>query len=554
MVTTEPLTPRDPWAAEGIHGFYGVPVRFASEVEGSLSIDEPEIVAHPIPDGPHLQSYVRIQKAPILRVVFHGAVRPAVDQYPRFDRVTTMLRSEDSFVSISDPTLVVDPEMTLGWYAGHREWSPDATIVALISEALKISDASTLILVGGSGGGFAALKYAQHFPGCLVYAFSPQTDVSKYRGGSFPRLMKSGFQGMSTEDAKSAYPGRFEVLERYARPIDHFVYYYQNLTDPAHITDHYLPFLNSVRIRNAMGDDYEGKIRTVLVPQEREGHGPPTAMEFEEYYSKALSFYESHARETNSNTAGPALEDISDQLTALQDTLARSMAANGRSYRALSRELGILPWSVETYRRLAASLVPADAPLPPAGSYAMRTAGADDIVRLVNHVSPDHVVECGSGSSTAWIASALERLDKGHVYSLEHEPYYARQTRSLLASLGLEHRATVLDAPLEDRVAADGATTPWYSSEKLNELPDSIDLLLVDGPPSTTGPKVRRSAWECLGDRMSAGAFIAVDDAKRPEEAAILRDWDKDPRLQRYEEGFHEIVVLTVTEEGIIID
>lgn len=552
MSNTDSLPTRDPWASEGLHDFYKVPVRVEADLQRSLKLDRPEILAHPIPNGPHLQSYVRLTQGPTLRVVFHGAVRAGIDQYPRFDRVTTILRTNDSFLSIADPTLVLDSEMTLGWYIGNHEWSPDETIISLIREAMFVSGATNLILVGGSGGGFAALKYSRFFPNSLAFVFSPQTDVARYRGGSFPRLLKSGFQGMSEEDVKSTYPGRFDILEGYGHQVENKVYYYQNLTDPAHITDHYLPFLKQVGIDGAMGDDAGGNIRAVLVPQQREGHGPPTAQEFEKHLAGALEFYQASHKPTGDG-ADRRLDDLADQVSALQERLEDSITANGRTYRALSRELGILPWSVTTYSRLVTSLIPEDAPLPPAGSYAVRALGAAEIVRLTRDLKPKSVVECGSGSSTVWIASVLEQHGRGHIHSLEHDPQYARETRRLLESLGLSHRATVLDAPLQERVAADELTTNWYSDDAVQKLPEHIDVLFVDGPPSSSGKRVRRSAWECLQDRMVSGGFIAVDDARRPEEAAMLREWEEDPRLQSLE-GFSELVVMSVSKKGNIND
>lgn len=548
MSTIDSLPTRDPWASEGHHDFYKVSVRVESDLQGSLRLDCPEILAHPIPNGPHLQSYVRLTQSQTLRVVFHGAVRAGIDQYPRFDRVTTMLRTNDSFLSIADPTLVLDPEMTLGWYIGSREWDPDETIISLIREALLISGSTNLIFVGGSGGGFAALKYSRFFPGSLAFVFSPQTDVARYRGGSFPRLLKSGFQDMSEDEVKSIYPGRFDVLEGYGHEVQNKVYYYQNLTDPAHITDHYLPFLRQVRIDDAMGDNSGGNIRAVLVPQQRDGHGPPTAQEFDKHLAEALKFHQEGGG-PKGDGADRRLDDLVGQVSSLQDRLEDSIAANGRTYRALSRELGILPWSITTYSRLVTSLIPEDSPLPPAGSYAVRALGAAEIVRLTRDSKPKSVVECGSGSSTVWIASVLEQCRRGHIFSLEHDPYYARETRRLLESLGLGHRATVLDAPLQERVAADGLTTNWYSDNAVQQLPVQIDVLFVDGPPSTTGKRVRRSAWECLQDRMVSGGFIAIDDARRPEEAAMLREWEEDPRLQSLE-GFNELVVMSVSKKG----
>lgn len=536
---------RDPWAANGFNELYQVPTRVEPAVKNSLKLNETGVIAYPITNGPHLQTYVHITQSSTLFVIFHGAVRISVDTYPRFDRVTTMKKNGNSFVSFADPTLVIDPEITLGWYIGTEDWDPQNVILQVIQEAATTSGASNIVFIGGSGGGFAALKYSLHFPGSLAFVFSPQTDVARYRGGSFPRLREKGFNSDSEETLKRTYPGRFEVISQYSEPVSHDIYYYQNLTDPDHIERQYLPFLRAVGIFKAMGSNSAGNIQAVLVPQERTGHGAPTAREFDEHLAKAL---EMHSREPTCNTTS-----LHEQIQNLHGLVEESITANGKIYRALSRELGILPWSIETYKRLAESLVPKGAPLPPAGSYAVRAAGADEISRLIRRSAPENVVECGSGSSTAWIASTLEKCGKGRVYSLEHDPYYAQQTRDLLSGLGLQHRAEVIEAPLEQRIAQDGAETPWYAGSSRQHLPEHIDVLFVDGPPGNTGPRVRRSAWEVLGDRLSPGSLLAVDDAQRPQEAAILKEWEEDPRLLRVN-GYHDIVVLEVRQGDDALD
>jgi hypothetical protein len=63
----------------------------------------------------------------------------------------------------------------------------------------------------------------------------------------------------------------------------------------------------------------------------------------------------------------------------------------------------------------------------------------------------------------------------------------------------------------------------WYDLQK---LPDTIDLLLIDGPPWTIHPFVRGSA-ERLFDRIAPGGTIMLDDAARPGERWIAALWKR---------------------------
>lgn len=59
----------------------------------------------------------------------------------------------------------------------------------------------------------------------------------------------------------------------------------------------------------------------------------------------------------------------------------------------------------------------------------------------------------------------------------------------------------------------------WYA---LSQLPDEIDLLVIDGPPWSVHPFARGIA-DCLFDRISPGGIIMLDDAARPGERLIAR-------------------------------
>jgi predicted O-methyltransferase YrrM len=127
------------------------------------------------------------------------------------------------------------------------------------------------------------------------------------------------------------------------------------------------------------------------------------------------------------------------------------------------------------------------------------------------------IVECGSGRSTVLIARRLAELGEGSVHSLEHDAGWADRTRELLAAEAVA-RAEVITAPLENG---------WYARSAVRLLPNSVDLLLIDGPPAGE-PELRRSrhpTLDELGDRLRPGALIVLDDARRVGEAEAMELW-----------------------------
>ncbi len=132
------------------------------------------------------------------------------------------------------------------------------------------------------------------------------------------------------------------------------------------------------------------------------------------------------------------------------------------------------------------------------------------------------VLECSSGVSTVVLARAMQMAGSGHVWSLEHELAYAEKTRSELQRQGLGQWATVLHAPLRSTTLAEGVWR-WYDVGALPEL--TFDMLVIDGPPMTLQPLARFPAIPVLGDRLAQNAIVVLDDADRPDERELLRQW-----------------------------
>ena len=170
------------------------------------------------------------------------------------------------------------------------------------------------------------------------------------------------------------------------------------------------------------------------------------------------------------------------------------------------------------------ALVPVRDVVPTMGGWA---ASADVVTLLVGELlrlRPRLVVECGSGVSTLWTALAIEHhgLDC-RVVSLDHDPYFAEQTRRSLRAHGVEQHVEVRDSQLVP-TELDGHPTAWYDQAALAGL-DDIGLLFVDGPPDATGPLVRYPAVPLLRSRLAPTATIVLDDLIRPGEKEVVARW-----------------------------
>ena len=164
--------------------------------------------------------------------------------------------------------------------------------------------------------------------------------------------------------------------------------------------------------------------------------------------------------------------------------------------------------------------LPCDA-LPNLGSWKADTGLLNLIVDVIGEQQPQTVVELGSGASTLVAARALALAGHGgRLVSYDHHADFVASTMSWLKDHGVE--ADVRAAPL---ASASGRWDDlWYN---LTSVPESIDLLLIDGPPWAVNPFIRGKA-DCLFDRMAPGGIVILDDAARPGERLVARRWRED--------------------------
>lgn len=162
-------------------------------------------------------------------------------------------------------------------------------------------------------------------------------------------------------------------------------------------------------------------------------------------------------------------------------------------------------------------------PLPLMGGWALSPRGMLQAIDLVTRPDVSLTLECGSGTSTLFLARALQVKGSGRLIALEHMVEFLEPTREALKHHGLDDVAEVRHAPLTE-VDIDGGSYLWYEVSSILDLSD-IDLLIVDGPPGSTGTRARFPAYPLLSEKLAPSAFILVDDLQRSDERAVVDAW-----------------------------
>lgn len=222
-----------------------------------------------------------------------------------------------------------------------------------------------------------------------------------------------------------------------------------------------------------------------------------------------------------------------------------------RAWIAITRTLLALLWSadrllcfifpfgplharLERYRsgprdlqRLASLLRMPARDLPPIGNC----AGSSDflllLARAILSEKPESIVEFGSGTSSVVIARCLEINGTGRLLSFDHSPSFAEITRRQLARRKLDAEIRIVPLRPAHAPSERGA---WYEA---GDLPDAIDMIIVDGPPSTLHPETRSGAGPAAFAKLREGGVVFLDDASRAGERKVAARWRKDhPEIQ----------------------
>jgi hypothetical protein len=259
--------------------------------------------------------------------------------------------------------------------------------------------------------------------------------------------------------------------------------------------------------------------------------------------------------------AAPAAPDSSAQLQRIMNLLRKTQqelsALRAQLDQGLQRQAVQQSQLLEAYFQIMRVL---DG-MPELPSFQGWAVSADLGAYLMERVTQggfDAIIEFGSGSSTLLMALAAARTTiRGaqgpstqplHL-ALEHLPEYHARTQALLSHYAPGHGVRLVLAPLVPwSSAADSPSSLFYSGHDalhalataLAPLPRAPRLLvLVDGPPASTGPQARYPALPTLLQHFGqAEVECIVDDYGRPDDRAVVEHWlaelrtaDRDPRI-----------------------
>ena len=169
-------------------------------------------------------------------------------------------------ICVADSSLALDPAMTLGWYAGNARQETQALLTKVLKGIAARSE-KELLLIGGSGGGFAVLYYGYALGArASVLTWNPQTDwleydatvARHYLAAAYPELTLPA-HGSATFKALAgaflrAHGAAHSVvpIAKAAVNVPRRLVYLQNASD-WHVMRHARPFMDAFNLTDAGG-------------------------------------------------------------------------------------------------------------------------------------------------------------------------------------------------------------------------------------------------------------------------------------------------------------
>lgn len=152
----------------------------------------------PTSDGVHtiehrgrlLDLLVRDNNSDTTLVVFHGSLSLRQRTIPYLQGETVANLAGVNLVSVADPSLDMGP-LACAWFLGDNQLGPLRDLFSpIIYHALQTLGTKQTILFGGSGGGYAAVNFAQDFSDSIAVAMNPRLNLNGTPTSTIPRYLK----------------------------------------------------------------------------------------------------------------------------------------------------------------------------------------------------------------------------------------------------------------------------------------------------------------------------------------------------------------------------
>lgn len=197
----------------------------------------------------------------------------------------------ETVVSIADPTINDDNDLSIGWFQYLKDNSGLDGLEILVKFLIKELNISLdeVRIIGSSAGGFAAMKMAERFSDISVLAINPQLYLHRYSPNYYKAMLDYSYEGIDEKDVLKKFKERTFAL----CPKSNTCIILQNIHDTKHLNKHLKPYIstlpNVIEMNSgelASKDIKKDYVTVIYYEDEKLKHSPPSRIETINYINK----------------------------------------------------------------------------------------------------------------------------------------------------------------------------------------------------------------------------------------------------------------------------
>ncbi len=228
------------------------------------------------------------KQSDVLIVSLHAALPRR--RLPRFEWLRSMHDRPESQLYISDPTLQLSPTLANGFYLGDDDEDLTPRLARVVRRTAAAIGASRVVLVGYSGGGFAAARVGSLLPESVALAFAARRSLGDPPHGHTVPLLDTVFPGHSGFDALHERLGaRVSLADTIPADSDQRIVWIQNSGDEDHRVHQFEPFCKDMGLPLEGGVSSTGTVHLVS-SYYGDGHFPPPIEYWQRCLDKAVAY------------------------------------------------------------------------------------------------------------------------------------------------------------------------------------------------------------------------------------------------------------------------
>lgn len=198
--------------------------------------------------GRNLDLLIRDRDSDTTLIVFHGALSRRQRTVPVLSGEGIAETSNVNLIACADPSLELGP-LSCAWFLGDENIGPLRKVLSpLLEHILQELETKRVILFGGSGGGYAAVNFAQDFDDSIALAMNPRLNLAGTPVSTIPEYLSVCHINRPTNSSGTGLSGFYtpNLVDSLNQRQDFDLLLLQNANDSKFLNRQIKPFIGNL--------------------------------------------------------------------------------------------------------------------------------------------------------------------------------------------------------------------------------------------------------------------------------------------------------------------